>query len=58
MTAKVPDRLRFMLLNVEPTDCVGLTLWKAQPHRLDVYVDGVHEDNYHMPNNGYFKNDR
>ena len=53
MTGKVPDNLRFMLLNVGPTDCVGLTLWKADPYRLDVFVDGEGSDHYVMPTNGY-----
>ena len=46
--------MRFLLLNAAPTDCVGLSIWKAQPHRLDVYVDG----NYVMPTNGYMANGR
>jgi hypothetical protein len=49
MTSTAPQRMRFMLLNAAPTDCVGLSIWKAQPYRLDVYVDGQ----YIMPTNGY-----
>ncbi|KAK7468036.1 hypothetical protein BaRGS_00036740, partial [Batillaria attramentaria] len=49
MSSTVPQRMRFMLLNVAPTECVGLSIWKAQPHRLDIYVDGQ----YIMPTNGH-----
>ena len=52
MTGVVPDKLRFLLLNVEPTDCVALSLRTQDPYRLDVFVDEA----YIMPTNGYTKN--
>ncbi|XP_076438592.1 LOW QUALITY PROTEIN: fibrocystin-L-like [Babylonia areolata] len=54
LTGTVPDHMRFILLNVGAEDCVGLSLWKALPHRLDVSVDG----SYVLPTNGYVSNDR
>ncbi|KAK7105773.1 hypothetical protein V1264_017108 [Littorina saxatilis] len=54
LSSTVPQHMRFMLLNAAPTDCVGLSIFKKQPHRLDVYVDGT----YIMPLNGYMSGGR
>ncbi|XP_076438726.1 fibrocystin-L-like isoform X2 [Babylonia areolata] len=49
LSSTAPKHMRFFLQNVSPTDCVGLSIFKAEPYRLDVSLDGQ----YVLPQNMY-----
>lgn len=46
-TGTSPQQSRFMMLDVNENDCIQLSIWYAQPWRLDVY----HDDQYILPAN-------
>ncbi|KAK7468043.1 hypothetical protein BaRGS_00036747 [Batillaria attramentaria] len=51
MSSLTPDTLRFMLLGLEDDQCVGLSIFTTDSHRLDLYVDSIEEANYVLPLN-------
>lgn len=53
-TSTTAQKLRYFLLNSQPTEAVRMEVWYSQPFRLDVYHDG----SFVMPTNGRFYKDR